>query len=168
MEHAYSDDGNYTVTLTATDDDGDTASTTATKTVLNRPPVSIFTESAETVYTSEVITFNASGSYDPDGTIVSYFWDFGDGTNTTGVTVSYAYTTNGTFIVTLTVTDDDGATASINATKTVLPSAPLVALFTESAEIVYAWKAVAFNANNSYDPKRFQMKKNRKFNFFQS
>ncbi|MCW3984946.1 MAG: PKD domain-containing protein [Candidatus Bathyarchaeota archaeon] len=168
VEHAYSDDGNYTVTLTATDDDGDTASTTATKTVLNRPPVSIFTESAETVYTSEVITFNASGSYDPDGTIVSYFWDFSDGTNASGAIVEHTYIDNGNYTVTLTVTDDDGATASINATKTVLPSPPLVALFTESAEIVYAWKAVEFNANNSYDPKRFQMKKNRKFNFFQS
>ena len=136
VNHAYVDDGVYTVTLTVTDDRGATSSTSATKTVLNRHPTASFTESAETVYTGEIVTFNASDSYDPDGTIVNYFWDFGDDTNVTGILVTHAYADNGTYIVTLTVTDDDGATASANATKTVLNSPP-VASFTESAETVY-------------------------------
>jgi uncharacterized protein YhfF len=56
----------------------------------------------------------------PDGTIVSYFWDFGDGSNVTGALVNHAYAGNGTYTVTLTVTDDDSASTSTKATKTVL------------------------------------------------
>jgi parallel beta-helix repeat protein len=63
--------------------------------------------------------FNASVSYDPDGAIISYDWDFGDGTNATGVTPVHKYSTyrwNGTayqaFTVNLTVTDNDGMTNS--------------------------------------------------------
>jgi len=150
-EHAYTDNGSYVVTLRVTDDDGATGATTATKIVLNRPPVASFTESAKTVYTSEIITFNASSSYDPDGSIVSYFWDFGDGSNTTGIIVGHGYSEDGNYTVTLTVTDNDGATASSSATKTVL-NRPPVALFTESAETVVIGETIYFNASNSYDP----------------
>jgi len=120
VEHAYVDNGAYTVTLTVTDDDGATANATSVKTVLNRAPVALFTESAEIVYPTEIIYFNASQSYDPDGYIVSYYWDFGDGANATGITVEHSYAENGTYTVTLTVTDDDGATDNVTATKTVL------------------------------------------------
>ncbi|MCK4313956.1 PKD domain-containing protein, partial [Candidatus Bathyarchaeota archaeon] len=106
--------------LTVTDDDDAAASTKATKTVLNRSPVASFTESAETVCVGEVIYFNASQSYDPDGYIVDYFWDFGDGMNATGAAVEHSYASDGTYTVTLTVTDDDGATDTSNSTKTVL------------------------------------------------
>jgi len=150
-EHAYVNDGIYTVTLTVTDDRGATSTTSSTKTVLNRPPTASFTESTETVYTDESITFNATGSYDPDGTITSYFWNFGDGTNATGMIVTHSYADNGTYVVTLTVTDDDGATASANATKTVL-NRPPVASFTESAETVNTGETITFNATDSYDP----------------
>jgi len=108
------------VTLTVTDDDGAVNSTTSTKEVLNRLPVAIFTESAETVYVGQPISFNASNSYDLDGWIAQYFWDFGDGTNTTGVSVEHAYSTNGSYTVTLTVFDDDGASDMASATKTII------------------------------------------------
>jgi PKD repeat protein len=75
------------------------------------------------VNTGEVIYFNASGSYDPDGSIESYFWDFGDGTNATGMTVEHAFDEAGNYTVILTVTDDDGASSTDDATKTV--EAPL-------------------------------------------
>jgi len=119
VDHAYADDGIYTVTLTVTDDDGATGSATDTKTVLNRLPIASFTESAHNVSSNEIIYFDASGSYDPDGTIVSYSWDFGDGNTATGVTTDHAYSVDGNYTVTLTVTDNDGATASATDEKIV-------------------------------------------------
>lgn len=59
--------------------------------------------------------FDASASFDPDGTIVSYQWDFGDGTNASGMKVSHKYSTADTFTVVLVVTDDKGASATTSA-----------------------------------------------------
>ncbi|NIN33949.1 MAG: PKD domain-containing protein, partial [Gammaproteobacteria bacterium] len=132
-EHAYSSSGSYTVILTVTDDDYGTDTASAQKTVEVTSPIASFIESAETVLTNEVIQFNASASYDPDGVIVGYSWDFGDGTNATGVTVGHAYVDDGNYVVTLTVTDNDGASDTASSSKTVLNRSP-VASFTESAE----------------------------------
>ncbi|UCE28712.1 MAG: PKD domain-containing protein, partial [Candidatus Bathyarchaeota archaeon] len=137
-------------TLTVTDDNGGTASKSATKTVANRPPIALFTENATIVDTNEVIHFNASSSSDPDGIIISHFWDFGDGTDATGVTASHAYKDDDTYTVTLTVTDDNGGTASKSATKTVA-NRPPIALFTENATIVDTNEVIRFDASDSYD-----------------
>ncbi|WP_237062021.1 PKD domain-containing protein [Microbulbifer zhoushanensis] len=56
-------------------------------------------------------SFDGSASTDADGSIASYAWDFGDGSNGSGVTPSHTYAVSGTYTVTLTVTDDQGATA---------------------------------------------------------
>ncbi|RLC33171.1 hypothetical protein DRH14_05325, partial [Candidatus Shapirobacteria bacterium] len=81
-------------------------------------PDASFTVSPETTVDALVeLTFDASTSDDPDGTIVSYEWDFGDGTTAEGVIVTHYYTKAGTYIVTLTVTDDDGNTDT--ATETI-------------------------------------------------
>jgi PKD repeat protein len=163
VQHSYSQDGKYVVTLTVTDSEGAANATSATKTVQEQPslppnqvPVASFTESGETVYVEESINFDASGSYDPDGSIVSYSWDFGDGTTATGVTVSNAYIYAGSYTVTLTVTDNRGATNTASVVKTVLAEPVLnhkpVASFTESDEIVYIDDVISFNAANSYDP----------------
>lgn len=73
----------------------------------------------QTVGVGTTVTFNASASQDPDGTIVSYFWDFGDGSNGTGVTTTHAYTELGTYIVTLTVRDAAGNSDTDTMTVTV-------------------------------------------------
>jgi mono/diheme cytochrome c family protein len=57
---------------------------------------------------NQTVTFDGSGSYDPDGTIVSYAWDFGDGHTSTGAVTINTFTAAGTYTVTLTVTDADG------------------------------------------------------------
>jgi PKD repeat protein len=116
VSHNYTDNGDYVVTLTVTDNDNKTDSVIHTVTVLNMLPTPSFTASPLTVNTNETVYFNASGSYDPDGTIDIYFWDFGDGTNATGViSVTHAYVDPGTYTVMLTVTDNDNKTASATA-----------------------------------------------------
>ncbi len=148
--HAYADNGTYTVTLAITDNDGlkDTAQDTII--IQNRPPIPQITESATTVYTGETIHFNASDSRDPDGYIVNYFWDFGDGTNVTGMTVGHSYIENGNYTVKLTVTDNDGASALVTDVKNILNRAPL-ATFVIAPQRPIVDEAVIFNASDSYD-----------------
>ncbi len=67
-----------------------------------------------------VVSFSSSGSYDPDGTISDYLWDFGDGSTSTAANPTYTYTTADTYTVTLTVTDNEGATGSAQTTATVV------------------------------------------------
>lgn len=65
----------------------------------------------QTVMKNAVVTFNASGSWDNIG-IIDYKWDFGDGSNATGVTTSHVYAIAGVYTVTLTVTDVSGEVAT--------------------------------------------------------
>jgi len=81
----------------------------------NQAPVASFTFSPTDPVIYEVVTFNASASYDPDGSIVSYRWDFGDGniTTVTNPIITHVYTTAAStvnYTVTLTVTDNEGST----------------------------------------------------------
>ena len=89
--------------------------------VPNQPPIASFTYSPEKPVVNQPVTFDASSSYDPDGTIVKYEWDFGDGniTNTTEEVIKHSYSEAGNYEVTLTVTDDDGATNSTTKIITV-------------------------------------------------
>jgi chitodextrinase len=66
-------------------------------------------------------SFSGSGSFDPDGAIVSYQWDFGDGSTATGSSVTHIYAATGAYTVTLTVTDNLGATATATASATITP-----------------------------------------------
>ncbi len=118
--HTYAAAGNYTVSLTVTDNDGlsDSAATTAEIIAANVAP----TADPGGPYSGTVgvaLTFDGSGSNDTDGTIVSYTWDFGDGATGMGVTPTHVYTTADTFDVTLTVTDNDGATNTAVTTATI-------------------------------------------------
>ncbi|GAH43697.1 unnamed protein product, partial [marine sediment metagenome] len=61
-------------------------------------------------YLNEPISFSAEDSYDPDGKISLYGWDFGDGNKGNGIKTQHTFTTTGNFTVTLTVTDDEGKT----------------------------------------------------------
>ena len=81
--------------------------------------------SAVSTQTLTSTTFNGSGSSDPDGTITSYAWTFGDGGSASGMTVSHAYATAGSYTVRLTVTDNLGATGSTTVSVTVMNRPPV-------------------------------------------
>jgi PKD repeat protein len=122
--HTYSADGTYTVTVTATDDDGATASAGGIVTVSgNRPPIATFTFNCSGLS----CTFDGSGSSDGDGTISAYSWTFGDGGSASGRLAGHTYAQPGTFTVTLAVTDDNGATAPQSKAVTVVTVVTLTA-----------------------------------------
>ncbi|NIM10883.1 MAG: PKD domain-containing protein [Candidatus Aminicenantes bacterium] len=73
----------------------------------------------QTVNVDEVVTFDGSGSYAKKGTIVSYEWNFGDGNTASGMIVTHAYTSEGTYSAVLTVTDSNGGTDDDTAVITV-------------------------------------------------
>ena len=75
----------------------------------NQKPTAAFSSSC----TSGSCSFDGSGSSDPDGSIASYAWTFGDGGSSTQQKPNHPYTASGTYDVTLTVTDDKGATSSV-------------------------------------------------------
>jgi PKD repeat protein len=81
----------------------------------NRAPTASFTSAVQGLSA----TVDGSGSSDPDGTIASHTWDFGDGSTAGGPTAGHTYAAPGTYTVTLTVTDDDGATATTTRPVTV-------------------------------------------------
>jgi len=134
IQKRYSSGGTYTVALTVTDNRGATATTTRTVVVgtPNQPPTASFTFSPTNPDPGQNVTFNAAASTDADGTITAYSWNFGDGTTGTGMNITKAYTSAGSYVVTLTVTDNLGATGTTTRTiqvgppPTTLPGMPAI------------------------------------------
>jgi PKD repeat protein len=128
--HSYAAAGTYTVTLTVTDNAGATNSVSHSVTVTapNQPPVAVFTSSCSSLNCNFTST-----SSDPDGTISSYSWTFGDGGTSAVQNPSHSYSAGGTYTVTLRVTDNQGATNSVSHSVTVTaPNQPPVAAFSSS------------------------------------
>ncbi|NOX45213.1 MAG: PKD domain-containing protein [Caldiserica bacterium] len=117
--HRYAAKGEFPVTLTVTDRYGNTAAVTKTVAVVNIPPVSDPGGPYRGLVLQEIV-FDGTGSYDPDGRIVRYLWDFGDGSTAEGESVAHAYPEPGTYTVCLTAVDDDGARATSCTTAEVM------------------------------------------------
>lgn len=111
ITHAFASPGLYEVALTVTDDSG-VSNATATDRVsvrVNAPPRPAIGDQPRPVSVGEATVLDATGSTDPDGAILSYSWDFGDGARGVGERVRYAWAAPGIYTVTLTVTDDSGS-----------------------------------------------------------
>ncbi len=133
--NTYAAAGLYTVTLTVTDNAGasDTATTTADISAANLPPIAEAggPYSVSLVMDGGTVAFDGTGSSDPDGSIASYDWDYGDGSPiavNAGATPSHTYAAASTYVVTLTVTDNLGATATDTAIASVVGNQAPVAV----------------------------------------
>ena len=118
-EHTYAEAGTYDVTLIVTDDDGATGTVTVPVTVAE--PVNVSPVAGFGATVDGLIARFVSTSTDEDGTIVGQEWAFGDGETSTQAAPEHTYAEAGTYDVTLTVTDDDGATGTITLPVTVSP-----------------------------------------------
>jgi chitodextrinase len=124
--HGNEPGGLWSLTISAADSASPPNSGQATKTITlpDRPPVASFTASSVTAVTGSAISFNATASYDPDGTISTFGWNFGDGSTGSGMTVTHSYASPGTYTVRLNVTDNSGSPASYTLSVTVQAPPP--------------------------------------------
>ena len=111
--------------LTVTDDNGLTNTASKTVPVGLKPPIARFTFSPASPRVGQTVQFT-NQSTDPDGTIESWSWDFGDGNSSTEKNPQYQYTEEGTYTVELTVTDNDNLTDTISKQITVGAGRPTV------------------------------------------
>ena len=126
-DHVYVDNGVYSVTLTVTDNNGAAGSDSLLVTVNNLAPV-VDAGADQTVNEGDLVNF--SGSFTDPGVVDTHTveWDFGDGSapQSGTLTPSHVYANNGSYTVTLTVTDDDGGVGSDSLQVTVQDSGAAV------------------------------------------
>ena len=117
--HTYNVAGNYTIRLTVRDDAGANTSATSVVTVsqasTNLLPIANFTANPTNGIAPLTVDFNASSSSDPDGNIISYQWDFGEGFAGSGQIAQHIYNSAGNYTVNLTVQDNNGALGSASS-----------------------------------------------------
>ena len=109
--HTYNNVGNYTVTLTVTDNGGKIHDDTTYSVITekpNYPPIADFSYFPLNPTTDDIIQFTDL-SKDTDGIIVSFYWNFSDGSNSQDKNPNHTYIINGTYIVSLTIKDNNNA-----------------------------------------------------------
>jgi len=153
VPHRFGQGGIYTVTLVVTDDRGFAAKATASVTVTDTSaPTASFTFSPSTPIPTQTVFFNATSSTGgPGRRIVSFGWDFGNGSSGSGMGTSITYATAGNYAVTLTVIDDVGKTGTASKTVTVASALPN-ASFTFSPSAPFGGQIINFNGTASSSP----------------
>jgi len=135
--------GLWSLTVAGADQASPANSGRATKTIQlqDRLPVSTFSFTSGPILTSLPVGFNGTSSYDPDGTIVGYAWDFGDGSTGSGATPTHSYSIAGTYSVKLNVTDNSGSTNISTQTVVITDRSPTITL-TQSATTATSGQAI--------------------------
>jgi PKD repeat protein len=157
ITHNFTKCGIYNVNLTVIDNDG-LKSSIVKEVHVGRPPILKLELLNAKYMLNEEITFNASRSYDPDGYIVSYMWDFGDGQNktTTDPITTKTYTKRGIYTVAIKIVDNDGLYNS-TALKIQIGNSP-IANFTYTPKNPKVGEEVTFDASNVTLPDRVPLK----------
>jgi len=119
--HTFAHPGTYIVKLTVIDDEGAVDTEQIAIVVTDAPPIAKASVNNEAPLPGVAVVFAATGSYDLQGDIVTYHWEFGDGQTGTGEVVQHTYLQGNYYVVTLTVTDESGLTAQTHLGMNVQP-----------------------------------------------
>jgi PKD repeat protein len=127
ITHTWADDGGYPVTLTTTDAEGDADVRQITVQVANVAPTDLQVSAVDYAVEGDLLTFVGSAD-DPGDDLLSYLWSFGDGSPVvTGASVQHRYGTEGTYSVSLAVSDGDGGVSSLLTSVDVVNAPPTAA-----------------------------------------
>jgi len=152
--HVYALPGTYQVVLSVTDNSG-TRSATArdtTSATINEFPIADMGWDREVLAPGEQLMLDGSRSVDPDGEITSYEWDFGDGSQATGVRVQHTWQRAGRYGVGLTVRDNSGSPLATDTEEhTLTVNAPPIAVAGQDRAAAPGEELI-FDASRSYDP----------------
>ncbi|MCD6464393.1 PKD domain-containing protein, partial [Candidatus Woesearchaeota archaeon] len=119
------------------------------------PPVARFNYTPSQPRVNELVIFDASQSYDPDGFIVQYSWNFGDNTTVTtspSPVTSHVYTTPGDYVVTLTVLDNDGLTSSYQSVLHVTGALQVISIECFPRVVVNHEQSCSVHVNDWFNP----------------
>jgi len=154
VTHQYQVSGTYSVALQVEDDDGDTGSTVHQITINNNAPVAVISVDTQYIQPGGTVTFDGTGSSDPNGDSLTYEWTLGDGTVIgTDAIITYTFNTPGTYMVILTVTDDDpNNQMSDSVSIMIYVYSPPIADFTYSPQNPFVMDEIEFDGSSSYDP----------------
>lgn len=150
--------GSYAVRLTVSDGTNSTLSAAINISVtapVNNPPVVVANASPKLGVIPLLVSFNSTGSSDPEGSPLTYSWNFGDGTTSTAANPTHTYSTAGTFSARLTISDGANSVSSANIGITASATAtnyPPVAVANGSPPSGAAPLAVSFSSSGSSDP----------------
>jgi len=147
--HRYNHPGVYTVNLTVTNDHNQQDTARKTITVFNQPPQAQFLYNPPIALVNTNITF-ADASFDPNGTIVSWNWDFGDNTTSALQNPHHAYNKSGYYTVSLRVIDNDNGNDTETKPNCILIyNANASALLLSDSPQQHAWKTIQKAIDNS-------------------
>jgi len=160
--HTYASAGTYSAHLSVSDGTNTTPATaisiTATNAVVatNRPPVAVAGGAPLSGTVPLTVNFSSAGSSDPDGTALTYSWQFGDGATATTANPSHTYASAGTYSAHLSVSDGTNTTPAtaltITATNAPGTNRPPVAVASASATVGATPLSVTFSSAGSSDP----------------
>jgi PKD repeat protein len=151
VDHTYTRSGDYRARLTVTDDQGASGTSYVTISLENIPPVAVARANPTSGSDPLTVNFDGSQSYDPDGTIVSYHWDFGDGYWERTTRASHQYRSPQSYTAVLTVTDDKRMEGKAEVVITV-GNKPPVAAIAVSPQKGTAPLTVTLDGSQSSDP----------------
>jgi len=104
----------------------------------NTPPTANANADVTSGYIPLTVNFSSTGTYDPDADPLTYEWDFGDGNTASGENVLHTYTTNDTYIATLTVTDSSNVTSTDTVTITIGNLEPVASISSPANGTTYS------------------------------